>query len=189
MIGSITGIPRSLKENIALVDVRGVGYKIHTTKETLFSINDNLGNPITFFTYLSVRETALDLYGFTTMGTLETFELLLQVSGIGPKSALGVLDAVDSETLINAIASNDASHLTKVSGIGKKTAEKIVHELKDKVKGVVMTKEEMSSDGDVILALEALGWNGSEVRNILKDIPKEGTTNERIRFAIQLLGK
>ena len=131
MIGYLEGTIRAVRENHCILVAGGVGYKIFATKETLARLEAD--TQASLWTYLAVRESALDLYGFPAPEEHASFELLLTVSGIGPKSALGILDAASSETLRDAISSGNAAYLTSVSGIGKKTAEKIVLELKDKV--------------------------------------------------------
>lgn len=126
MIGSITGTPTIVTDKYALIDVLGIGYKVFLTTGTLSDITRD-HDSITLFTHLIVREDALDLYGFTTMQERDFFELLISVSGVGPKGALGILSVSSIDNLKKAIASSEVSYLTSVSGIGKKTAEKVVH--------------------------------------------------------------
>src|ERR1043166_246477 len=128
MYGYIEGEIKSLRPAHCVVLVGGIGYKVFTTKDALLRYTP--GSRAQFWTHLAVREDAHDLYGFALEEELRFFELLLTVSGIGPKSALAILDTVSIGTLRSAIAQNRAEYLTKVSGIGKKTAEKIVLELK-----------------------------------------------------------
>jgi len=188
MIGYLEGTMRHIADNHAIVMAGGVGYKVFATKETLARLT--LDHEAAFWTYLAVRETALDLYGFPAEDELGSFELLLTVSGIGPKSALAILDAASSETLRSAIASGNASYLTSVSGIGKKTAEKIVLELKDKViagssAGAAMPK----GDTEALEAMRALGYSADEGRKALRNVPNdvEGSS-ERLREALRILG-
>src|SRR3989338_802352 len=131
MISFLEGNVKAARGTYLLVMVGGVGYKVAVLKETL--ARTKTGADISLWTYLAVREDALDLYGFLHEEELRFFELLLTVSGIGPKSALAVLDIASVETLRSAISAGNAGYLTTVSGIGKKTAEKIMLELKDKV--------------------------------------------------------
>jgi Holliday junction DNA helicase RuvA len=182
MIGYLKGrvIDQDLKS--VILDVSGVGYKIYTNTALLDSKKDALE----FWTYLAVRENALDLYGFTSKEELGFFELLITVSGIGPKSAMGILTVASVSNLRNAIVSGDTSHLIKVSGVGKKNAEKIVVELKDKLTGFeggVST----SADVDVIEALKALGYGEREAREALKKVTDSKDTSDKIKKALKLL--
>ena len=191
MIGYLRGtlIHRDLKS--ALLDVHGVGYKVYTNTGSLDSNkNDSKdgAKEIEFFTYLAVRENALDLYGFTTRDELDFFELLLTVSGIGPKSAMAILSVASVSTLKTAISTEDSSHLTKVSGIGKKNAEKIVLELKDKIGTYVFDGKIESHDSDAIEALKALGYSEKESREALKKVGGE-TTEDKVRAALKNLNK
>src|SRR3954463_9450151 len=127
MIGHLEGNVRAIRAGFAILAAGGVGYKVYGTREMLATFKE--GSPANVWTHLAVREDILDLYGFATEEEMRLFQLLLTVSGIGPKSALAILDIASVETLRSAIAGGNASYLTKVSGIGKKTAEKIVIEL------------------------------------------------------------
>ncbi|HEY4503435.1 MAG TPA: Holliday junction branch migration protein RuvA, partial [Candidatus Paceibacterota bacterium] len=148
-----------------------------------------VGSPISIWPHLVVKETALELFGFLDKETLEIFELLITISGIGPKSALGILNIVSPATLRQAVASEDTTYLTRVSGIGKKNAEKIVLELKNKLK---VTKDDqsvdMQSEGDALEALVSLGYSERDARDALKKVPKdiEGAS-ERVKAALKLL--
>ena len=128
MIGHIEGTVRALRNTFAIVSTGGVGYKVALTKEALAGLKPE--RTVSLWTHLVVREDVLDLYGFRTEEELRIFELLLTVSGIGPKSALAVMDVASVETLRSAISQANANYLTEVSGIGKKTAGKIILELK-----------------------------------------------------------
>lgn len=191
MIGSITGKPTLITDKYALIDVSGIGYKIFLTTGTLGGITHDT-ETITLFTHLVVKEDALDLYGFTTMSERDFFEMLISVSGVGPKGALGILSVSTLENLKKAIASSEVSYLTQVSGIGKKTAEKVVIELRDKL-ALFKTDEggfALRGDSDVIEALKALGFNQYEAREVLQQIPSDITdTNTKIKEALKLLGK
>ena len=188
MIGYLEGTVRAVRDNHSILSVGGVGYKIFSTKETLAHLV--LGEKAEFWTHLAVREDILDLYGFRGEEDLSSFTLLLSVSGIGPKSALSILDIASSETLRSAIASGNAAYLTNVSGIGKKTAEKIVLELKDKVSmgnnaGPAMPK----GDIEALEAMRALGYSADEGRKALRNVPGEVEgTSERLREALRILG-
>jgi holliday junction DNA helicase RuvA len=170
-----------------IIDVGGVGYKISTSAET-FKMLPKKGESVELFTHLYVRETAMELYGFSTMAELEFFEMLIGISGIGPRSALGVLSVAPLDSLKKAIASGETDYLTKVSGIGKKVAEKIILELGDKLAGDIGTQpsREMS---DVLDALQALGYSAKEARETIHKIPAEADTmDKKIKEALRLLG-
>lgn len=173
MIASLSGTIAHIDDKYAILDVSGVGYKVFMSADAIHGLKK--GSPATFWTYLAVRDDALDLYGFPSKKDKDFFELLISVSSIGPKTALNILSLVSSETLATAIQSGSVAHLVKVSGIGKKTAEKIVLELRDKL-GSLESGEEftagMSSDMDAIEALKSLGYDADEARDALKKIDK-----------------
>ena len=133
MIAQLTGIVAHRDKSSIILDVKGVGYRIFVSSGTLEQLHRQKEGSVSFFTHLSVRENALDLYGFLEQEELHFFEMLISISGIGPKSALGILSIADVETLKQAISSGDSSYLTKVSGIGTKIAKKIVLELNDTI--------------------------------------------------------
>ena len=187
MIGTLNGTVRHKGLNALVVDVSGVGYKVLVTTETALEVAPS--SPIFLWTHLVVRETSLELFGFLDKETLDTFELLITISGIGPKSALSILNVATPSMLRQAVASGDTTYLTRVSGIGKKNAEKIVLELKDKLK---ITKEDrgvdMRSEGDALEALVSLGYNERDAREALKRVPKETEgASERVKAALKLL--
>jgi Holliday junction DNA helicase RuvA len=188
MISSLKGTIIQIDSKSIVLEVGDIGYKIFVTADTLHSLQ--LDSKQQLFTYLAIRENAMDLYGFTTPREKDIFELLISVSGIGPKGAINILSAVTAETLMNAIRTGSTTHLVKVSGIGRKTAEKIVLELKDKI-GVLSGPEStitLSSDSDAIEALKMLGYNTDEARESLKKISKDITdTGEKIKAALKVL--
>jgi holliday junction DNA helicase RuvA len=187
MISSLSGTVRFKDLNTLVVDVGGVGYKVLVSTDT--SLEATLSEPIFLWTHLAVRETSLDLFGFLEKESLDVFELLITISGIGPKTALGILNVASPATLRQAVASSDTSYLTRVSGIGKKNAEKIVLELKDKLKvSEVDMVGDVRSEGDAMEALVSLGYNERDAREALKKVPKETTgASERVRAALKLL--
>jgi holliday junction DNA helicase RuvA len=188
MIAQIAGKVTYKDIRYIIVSAAGVGYKIFATNDTLIKVSE--GDTATLWTYLAVRENSLDLYGFARKEELELFELLITVSGIGPKSALGILSVTTLDTLKTAISSNDTSHLTKVSGIGKKTAEKIVLELKDKFDAHEDDGAGMKSEVDALEALKSIGYAHSEARDALKKIDKSiVSTGEKVKAALKLLGR
>lgn len=189
MIGHISGEVLALRPSYAILSACGVGYKVYATRETLASLSP--GSSAALWTHLAVREDILDLYGFAEEEQLRFFELLLTVPGIGPKSALAVLDIASIETLRSAIAAGNASYLTNVSGIGKKTAGKIVLELKEKV-GIADAARaaSLSGDAEALEAMRALGYSQEEGREALRKVPADVQgSSARLREALRLLGK
>jgi holliday junction DNA helicase RuvA len=187
MIGALSGKVLQKDLHHLVVDVGGVGYKISVTTETAIEVIE--GSSISLLTYLAVRENSLDLYGFTEKEGLEAFELLITISGIGPKSALGILNVASPTTLRQAVASGDTSYLTRVSGIGKKNAEKIVMELKDKLKVTEVDKGiDAKNEGDALEALVSLGYSERDAREALKQVSKEVVgAGERVKAALKNL--
>lgn len=190
MITHLRGTVIDTGERHIVLEVGGVGYKVFSTMEVCLKAKQAKGDfPI--WTHHVVREDASDLYGFGSKDDLAFFELLISISGIGPKSALGVMNVSPVVMLKQAIAASDTSHLTKVSGIGKKLAEKIILELKDKV-GVSDEEQAGNLKGeiDVLEALKAIGYDHNDAREALKQIPASVVgTKERIRHALKTLGK
>lgn len=189
MIGRLTGTVAAIRPGYAIVSAGGVGYKVALTRSALTAAAAD--SQITLWTHLVVREDVLDLYGFEHEDELRLFEMLLSVSGIGPRSALAILDIAAVETLRGAIASGNAGYLTNVSGIGKKTAEKILLELRDKV-GLAADGEHAALHGDeeALEAMRSLGYSMSEARDALRKVPKDVTKgNERLREALKLMGR
>src|SRR3989338_1301868 len=172
-----------------IVDVNGVGYKIFVGPETLRKITQNDGK-IKIFTSLYVREDAMDLYGFLTLAEMELFETLKGVSCVGPRTALGVLSVGPVDTLKRAIAGGETAYLTKVSGIGRKTAERIVIELREKMGKGLEGSEEFRHEEDALDALHSLGYSLREAREALNKVPSEVKgASDRIKSALNILGK
>ncbi len=190
MIARIEGIIVHIDEKFIIVDVSGVGYKLSITTESLASLI--LGEHTTFWVHTAVRENSIDLYGFKNTNEMSFFELLLDVSGIGPRSALSILSIAPIDTLKRAIATGDTGYLNKVSGIGKKTAEKIIIELRDKLQDYKNDEAPglLRDESDIIEALKSLGYSQNEAREALKQVPPTTIgTNARIKEALQILGK
>lgn len=186
MIGHLKGVVSIVGIGHIVLDVGGVGYKIHASQGTLALFKQ--GDTALLFTHMAVRENALDLYGFLSRSELEFFEMVISVSGIGPKTAIAILGLAPVETLKRAIAGGDATHLTKVSGIGKKNAEKIIVELKDKLGGAdAAARILIGADAEALEALEALGYS---MRDARESIAKTSgvTAQEKIREALRALG-
>ena len=185
MITQLTGLVAHKDPEFLIVNVHGVGYKVFVTPEVLAHAPEN--KEITLWTHLSVRETALDVYGFLTREDLVFYELLIGVPGVGPKSALAVLALDDVQTLTDAISSGDTTYLTKVSGIGAKSAKKIVLELSDKV-GKTTEGAGLKDQADTLDALTSMGYSLTQAREALKQLPKETTgANEQLKQALKIL--
>lgn len=191
MIARLEGIIVHIGEKFLIIDVSGVGYKLYVTGETISATA--LGDHMSFWVHTAVRENSIDLFGFRNTNEMSFFELLLEVSGIGPRSALSILGIAPINTLKRAIATGDTGYLNKVSGIGKKTAEKIIVELRDKLQDYKQegdTEESLRDESDIVEALKSLGYSQNEARDALKKVPSTTLgTNARIKEALQILGK
>ena len=192
MINRLTGQVREKREKYAVVETAGLGYRLFLLSAALNQLTIGT-SPVTFYTHLAVREDALDLYGFLRPNELDCFELLISVSGIGPRGAQAILGLARPEDSLPAIAAGDANYLTKVSGIGRKRAEKIVLELREKVgnlPGGVDDMRQASGDTEAIEALQALGYSATEARDALRLVPVEVMEmKERLRAALRRLGR
>lgn len=189
MISQVRGKITLKSDKFVIIDVGGLGYKVGVSADTLARLQNK--NEASLWTHLHVREDALDLYGFEDLAELEFFEMLINISGIGPKSALGIIGVAPIETLKKAIASGDNSYLTKVSGVGRKTAEKIVLELRDKLSALGHKAEygELSGELDATLALQSLGYSQNEARDALKKVaPTTTDTSAKVKEALKILG-
>ena len=186
MIGSIKGKIILKTEKFLIVETGGVGYKINVSADTL-SKTKKIGDETSFWIHTHVREDVLDLYGFLNMEELEFFEMLINVSGIGPRGALSILGIASIKTLRKAIGTGDTAYLTKISGIGRKTAEKIVIELRDKM-GEEKGGSSLQGELDALEALKSLGYSQNEAREALKKVSPDTSTNVKIREALKILG-
>ncbi len=189
MIGSIRGKILLKTEKFIIVETGGVGYKINISPDVLSKVNDVSGD-VLLWIHMHVREDILDLYGFLDHQELEFFEMLINVSGIGPKGALAILGIASIETLKKAIGTSDIAYLTRISGIGKKTAEKIVIELRDKMANKIngeKTGPSLQSELDVMEALKSLGYSQYEAREALKKVSPDSNTNTKIKEALKIL--
>ncbi len=188
MIAYLHGIIKIKTDKFLVLEVNNIGYKIFAPQNVLESLNSE-GEEQELFIHHYVSEDREELYGFLNFQDLEFFELLMSVSGIGPKSALGVMAIASTEDLRNAILSEDTSIFTKVSGVGQKTAERIILELKNKIPGGV-TPGIVSQDLEVLDALIKLGYSQKEAREALRQAPRDLIlASERVKWALQNLGK
>lgn len=188
MIAHLDGTLSHSDEGSVVIDVGGVGYLVSVTEETRRALSGEAGG-VRLFTYLAVRENALDLYGFPSRDEVTFFGLLISVPGIGPRSALAIMNLENTETLSKAIARGDSSYLTKVSGVGKKSAEKIVVELREKMLGFSNSDGAESEDTETIDALRSLGYSVKEARDALRLVaPSITGTGDRLKEALKMLG-
>jgi len=186
MIGSLTGKVAAVGSDWTLVETAsGVGYKVFTTTEVISGYEPNAD--IKLLTHLVVREDQMTLYGFLTAAELGFFGQLIGISGVGPRLALSILNAGKVADIKSAVVSNNLAILTTISGIGAKTAERIMIELRGKVDA---TADLADDTQDVLVALSNLGYNSYEVRKVLPQLPKNlGSVEDKIKHALQLLGK
>ncbi|OGI35046.1 MAG: Holliday junction DNA helicase RuvA [Candidatus Moranbacteria bacterium RIFOXYA2_FULL_43_15] len=189
MIAKLKGKIEYLKDNYAVVTVRDIGYKVHLSVYTFGKVAGIA--EVNLFIHTYVREDQLALYGFLTSDELEMFEQLISISGIGPKAAMGILSIATPKTIKTAILNEDPSILTKVSGIGKKTADRVILELKNKVADISTgDKEEATVDVDAIEALMTMGYSNAEARDALKAVPADvRDVGARVKAALKNLGK
>jgi holliday junction DNA helicase RuvA len=189
MIAWISGKNRGLRGGSVIVDVAGVGYEVHVSAYVLGKVAG--ADDVSFHVHTYVREDTLALYGFLSEEELSMFQSLISVSGIGPKAALGILSIADIDTIRTAIVNKDPSLLTQVSGVGKKTAERVIVELQNKVSAPTGAGTgATSADGEALEALLSLGYKVAEARDALKAVPAETKDiGEKIRAALRLLGK
>jgi len=177
------------KDNYVILDVNGVGYKVFVLDRLINKIET--GQELEVFIYNQVAETALDLYGFFSQEELGFFEILLSISGVGPKSALNILQKAKVEDLRAAANSGNADILSKVSGIGPKTAQKIVAGLQNKIGGLSITGDGRIENDSISEALEALiglGYSASQARDALSHVKSEDI-GDKIKDALKILGK
>lgn len=190
MIGRIAGVLTEKNPPQVVVVAHGVGYEIDVPMSTFYHL-PRTGENVELLTHLVVREDAHLLYGFLTAGERTAFRQLLKVSGVGPKVALAVLSGLSVDDLAVAIASQDAARLTKVPGVGKKTAERLVLELRDKLAPATAGARAQASParGDVVNALLALGYNDREAQAAVKELPAELALADAIRQALKHLAR
>jgi Holliday junction DNA helicase RuvA len=190
MIGRIQGILLEKSFPQVIVSCAGVGYEIDVPMSTFYPL-PRAGDEVTLLTHLVVREDAHLLYGFLTAAERTTFRQLLKISGVGPKVALSVLSGLSVEDLAAAVTAEDSGRLTKIPGIGKKTAERLVLELRDKLPKLTLgaRADGHAVSGDVVIALLALGYNDREAQAVVKGLPADLQLADAIRYALKQLAK
>ena len=198
MIYSVSGKLIHKEGNLAVIECGGVGFACRTTQTTLSKLG-KLGEQAFLYTHLAVREDAMELFGFADRDELACFELLITVSGVGPKAALAILSDLTPNRFALLVASGDSSALTKVKGIGKKSAERIVVDLKDKLAKSNPVMNELPGDagavggagelGEALAALLVLGYRQEEVMPVLAKLPEEAGAEELIRLTLREMGR
>ena len=193
MIGYLNGTIRFLFDDSCILEVGGVGYKVTVDSRTRQGLT--AGAAAELFIYTAVREDAITLYGVAEREAFELFELLLTVSGIGAKGALAIVSKISPSEFARAVAAQDVKTLTRLPGVGKKSAERILLELKDKVKPLAknLTVEpaqiQSAAQDEAAEALEALGYTAEEFSAAFKSAPVDATTEQLIRFALKFQGR
>lgn len=199
MIYNVKGTLTYIDAQFVVIECGGIGFKCFTSLNSSKNIG-KIGSEVNLFTYLSVREDAMDLFGFTTQTELDSFKLLISVSGVGPKAAMAVLSELSPDKLAIAIASADTKAIVKANGIGKKTAERIVLELKDKMAGVSSgdissaaasagAAFEESASSEAVAALVALGFSQSDAAVAVGQMDKSLSADEMIRLGLKQLSR
>ena len=189
MISRLRGIVLEKNPPLVVLDIQGVGYEAHVSMQTFYTL-PAVGEEVQLYTQLVVREDAHLLFGFSSREERETFQALVKVSGIGAKSALGILSALTSDELATAIANEDIKRLTAAPGIGKKTAERLVLELRGKLVGnnhddSLLIPAVNSQYDDIINTLIALGYSDKEARSACKNLPEGTDISEGVRLALK----
>jgi holliday junction DNA helicase RuvA len=191
MIGKLTGTLGDKNPPQVLVDCNGVGYEVDVPMSTFYNL-PGLGEKVTLLTHLVVREDAQLLYGFGSAGEREAFRQLIRISGVGPRTALSVLSGMSVADIAQAVTAQDAGRLVKVPGIGKKTAERLLLELKGKFGadlGAGAAAQGSDAQADILQALVALGYSDKEAAASLKALPKDVGVAEGIKLALKALNK
>src|SRR3954452_13345327 len=191
MIGRLTGTLAEKNPPQVLVDCHGVGYEVDVPMSTFYNL-PGLGEKVTLLTHFVVREDAQILFGFGTPSEREAFRQLIRISGVGPRTALSVLSGMSVGDIAQAVTAQDASRLVKVPGIGKKTAERLLLELKGKVGadlGPVGAAAVNDSQADILQALVALGYSDKEANAALKSLPKDASVSDGIKQALKALAR
>lgn len=197
MIYSVKGTLIHIESGFAVVECGGIGYKVNTTLTTQKQLKFN--STVTLFTYMNVREDAVELFGFYSKGELSTFKMLISISGVGPKVALAILSELSSEQIAISVSANDYKTLTRASGVGPKLAQRIVLELKDKIKGItadggdgVIAKGSVIADtGNIskaVAALAVLGYSAADVTPVLSKLDPSLTVEQLISATLKQMG-
>ena len=190
MIGRITGTLAEKAPPRLLIDVGGVGYEVDVPMSSFYNL-PAVGERVTLLTHFVVREDAQVLFGFLTPDERATFRLLVKISGVGPRTALALLSGLSVDELARAVSLQESGRIVKVPGIGKKTAERLLLELKGKLGDAIAvpTSVVAGAQADILQALLALGYNDRDAAAAVKALPPEVAVSEGIRLALRKLGK
>lgn len=188
MIGRLSGEIAEKSGDTVLLDVRGVGYEIAVTPNTIAAL-PGAGQSAVLHTHLHVREDVMALYGFASADERNIFQILIGVSGVGPKLALAVLATFGPDDLRHVVVAEDVGALTAVPGIGQRSAQKLLLELRPKLELPDSPLQAGGTVAEVREALEALGYQAAEIRDVLRDLPADGSVEDSLRFALQELGR
>jgi Holliday junction DNA helicase RuvA len=190
MIGRITGTLAEKSPPQLLIDVNGVGYEVDVPMSSFYNL-PALGERVTLLTHFVVREDAQVLFGFLTHDERATFRLLVKISGVGPRTALSILSGLSVNDLAQAVSLQESARLVKVPGIGKKTAERLLLELKGKLGDAIAAPTSIAGNaqGDIQQALLALGYSDREAAAALKALPADGGVSDGIKLALRALAK
>lgn len=197
MIYSVKGTLIHIESGFVVVECNGIGFRVNTTLTT--QKNLKLNSTVTLYTYMSVREDAMELFGFYSKSELSTFKMLISISGVGPKVALAILSELSSEQIALSVSASDYKTLTRASGVGPKLAQRIVLELKDKIKGIsvdsdssVVTKGSVIQDtGNIpkaVQALAVLGYSAADVTPVLSKLDPSLTVEQLIAATLRQMG-
>ena len=190
MIGSLSGTITIRDDPYIILDVNGVGYRVHATSDVLSAISE-LGSNLKLFTYTHVREDALELYGFSKYQDLKLFEALINVSGVGPRTAIGIFSLGSGDDIVRAIIDANVSFFTGVPRLGTKNAQKIIIELKNKVGGGDLDLSGSSNGNrrELSSALKTFGFTSAEINEAMRNIDRSASVEEQIKMALKYLGK
>ncbi len=190
MIGRLSGILAEKSPPLVLLDVQGVGYEIDVPMSSFYNL-PAIGEPVVLLTHFVVREDAQILFGFLTTEERSAFRELVRISGVGPRTALAILSGLSVSELAQAVTRQDGARLVKVPGIGKKTAERLLLELKGRVGADLAPHAALRGDahGDIAQALQALGYNEREAQAALKALPAEVGVSDGIKLALKALNR
>ncbi len=188
MIGRLTGILADKSPPQVLIDVNGLGYEVDVPMSSFYNL-PALGERVTLLTHFIVREDAQILFGFLTHDERQTFRLLIKITGVGPRMALSLLSGLSVSELAQAVARQETGRLVKVPGIGKKTAERLLLELKGKLADAISAPATVASDAqaDILQALIALGYSDREAAAALKSLPPDASVSDGIKLALKSL--
>jgi holliday junction DNA helicase RuvA len=193
MIASLQGVIDAVSTDSMIVNVNGIGFKVSVPTSVLSELG-MVGRTVKLYTHLHVREDEMSLYGFGSTDELRLFNMLLSVSGLGPKTAMAMLSAMSADQIAMAIASASTEILTTIPGIGKKTADRLILELKDKVGGVMISSpagRAAQENADVVTALASLGYSINEATRAVATLPtgQKLSLGDKVKLALQYLGK